>query len=223
MNQVIGWINENLGVTLTVTGVLGAAVGFFARNVASWFLETQKESRAAKADQKRAAIEFAHIVNEYRSHWIGQHFEDENAPPVEDHWVQWSGASFDPLISPEGRALHARLSSELRSEAFDLHELVRQKKELISQLSEYREEDLDFEGPIAVCEIALATDKLYRKVMQEAGLTVADLKYAFDSIQRRLSRAEKDKAEAAEANQRSWEQISAMRLEIEKRQAERKT
>jgi hypothetical protein len=82
---------------------------------------------------------------------------------------------------------------------------------------------LDFEGPIAVCEIALATDKLYRKVMQEAGLNVADLKYAFDSIQRRLRMAEKDKAEAVEANRRTWEQIRAMRLEVEKRQAERKT
>ena len=216
MSQLLEWVRENLGLSFTAAAVVSAVIGFFARNVASWVLERRKESRATRADQKRAAIEFAHIMDEYRSYWIAKHFDDESAPPVENHWVQWGGDRFDPLITAEHRALHARLSPTLQSEAFDLQKLVREKKELISQISEYRDDDLDFEGPIAVCEIALATDKLYRHVMQEAGLNAADHGYAFDSIRRRLKQAEKDKAEAEAAKKKAMDNL---RRHVEERKA----
>lgn len=160
MDHLLSWVRENLGVSFGAAAVISGVIGFFATNVAKWFFERRKENRATQAEQARAAIEFAHIVNEYRSYWIKAHFDDENAPPVRDHYIQWIGDPFDLLISAEARPLHARLSPRLRSEAFKLQQLVQEKRELIGSVAEYRDDDLNFEGPIAVCEIALATDSL---------------------------------------------------------------
>lgn len=208
MQQVWDWAKDNLGIVLTTTTIVGGIGGFVVKSLTTWLFDQLKESRQTKADQKRAATEFAHVVNEYRDHWIAKHFEDENAEPPRDHWVQWSGDPFDPLIATEHRALHARLSPALRAAAFALHDKVAKTKSFIASVSEFRDSDLDHEGPIAVSEIAIAADALYQAVMKEAGLPPAPQEYAFDSIRRRLAASEKEKKDSEEANRMAWMEIS---------------
>lgn len=208
MQEIWDWSKDNLGIVLTTTTVVGAIVGFVGKSLVSWLLDQLRESRQTKADQKRAATEFAHIVNEYRDYWIAKHFEDKNAEPPRDHWVQWSGDPFNPLIAPQHRALHARLSPALKAAAFALHDKVAKVKSFIASVSEYRDSDLDFEGPIAVSEIAIATDALYRAVMKEAGLPPASQEYAFESIRRRLAVSEQEKKDDAEASRTAWAELS---------------
>lgn len=208
MQQIWDWAKDNLGIVLTTTTVVGAIAGFIGKSLVAWLLDQLKESRQTKSDQKRAATEFAHIVNQYRDYWIAKHFEDENAEPVRDHWVQWSGDSFSPLIAPEHRPLHARLSPALKAAAFALHDKVAKAKSFIASVSEYRDSDLDFEGPITVSEIAIATDDLYRAVMKEADLPPAPQGYAFESIRRRLATSEKEKRDDEEANKAAWMSVT---------------
>lgn len=203
MEAIWLWIRDNLAWLVPSSAV----AAWLGKTAVSFVLDVLRERRAVRADQRKAATEFAHVADEYRRYWIKKHYDDLNAQPVEDHFVQWSGDSFDPLIRSECRVLHARLARPLKDQAFALDHRVKEAKEQIATLAEFREEDIDLEAPILVAEIAIAADQLYRVVMREAGLKPSQEYDSIGDIKRRLIGYRKEKERIEEINRKANEHL----------------
>jgi hypothetical protein len=202
------WV-ATLGTSLWFLLPVGAVLAWAAKTLAGLLLEILRERRKAKEDQRKAAIEFVHIVDEYRRYWVDKHHEDLNAQPDPDpqSMVEWSGDPFNPLLKSDNRALHVRLSPSLRAQAYALNHRVAEAKGLISSLSEYSDWMIDYEAPIIVCEIAIASDDLYNSVLREAVLKRPDEYDAISDIKSKLIRYRNDKEEALNKNRLSNERL----------------
>jgi hypothetical protein len=196
-------LTQGTGVWLLLVPI-GAGLAWVGRILVNLLLEVLREGRTAKADQKKAATEFVHIADEYRRYWQTKYYDDENQQPDPnpESFVEWSGDRFDPLLTSETRALHARLSPALRNQAFALDQKVKEAKGTIAVLAEYDEAQIDYDAPIIVCEIAIASDELYARALQEASLKRPVEYDAISDIKSKLTRYRKDKEEADKA--RSW-------------------
>lgn len=164
---------------------LGAILFGLWRLASTYGMERLREGRAAKADQKRAASEFVHVADEFRRYWAQRYYDDQNAEPDPNPTssVVWRPENFDPLLTPQRHPLYSRLSSPLRNQALAVDQQVKDAKEEIASLARYDENQIDYDGPIIVCEIAIAADALWESGLKEAGLkrpfgydTVGDFK-----------------------------------------------
>jgi len=148
-------------------------------------------------------------LEEYARYWVKTHFDDLNAQPDPTSFVQWSGAKFkSPLDSKEQMEVFGDLSATVRNAVFKLHTMARNRENYISSVAEYREDDLDHEGPIAVAEMVIAADETFRVAAREARLKDAMARgNSVDWIKSWLEKAKQDWAATQEQQRKSAEQM----------------
>lgn len=206
--EIWTWVSaqaENLWVLVPVTTILVMMLRF----ASTYVMELLRERRASKADQKKAASEFVYVADAFRRYWVKRYYSDQNQQPDPDpeSSVEWSGDDFDPLLTPERQPLFSRLSKPLRDRAYALDHMVREAKNNIATLSEFDEDQIDYDAPIHVCEIAIAADALWKAVLREMGLSPPAMYDAISDIQSGLDKSIAHKQKAADERQRFNEEF----------------
>lgn len=207
-HEILNWIvaqAESLWLLLPVT----ALVVMVLRFASTYWMERLREGRARKADQKKAASEFVYVADAFRRYWVKRYYADQNQQPDPDpeSSVVWSGDDFDPLLTPERQSLFSRLSKPLQNRAYALDHMVREAKENIATLAEFDEDQIDYDAPVHVCEIAIASDELWRAVLNEMGLSPPAMYDAISDIRSGLDKSRADKQKAADERQRFNEEF----------------
>lgn len=208
MEEAWAWLAVQ-GVSFWVWLPVGAVAAVLAKVSSSYALELLREHRSTKADQRKAASEFVYVADKFRRYWVRKFYDDQNQQPDPEPTssVEWAGDPFDPLLTPERHALYSRLSPALRNQAYSLDHRVREAKETISSHAEYDEDQIDYDAPILVCEIAIAADELYASVLHEAGLKRPDEYDAISDVKARLPGFQQAKADYAATRTRWTEEL----------------
>lgn len=212
--EFLAWLASQ-GASFWVWLPVTAIAGYVAKAATSYALELLRERRMTMAEQRRAASEFVYVADKFRRYWSRKFYDDQNhlPDPEPTSSVEWSGDPFDPLLTPERHALYSRLSPTLRNEAYALDHRVKEAKEMIEAFAEYDEDQIDYNAPVFVSEIAIASDQLYSSVLREAGLsrpeehdTISDVKGHLESFRKARDEYDAKRTRWSDAVLAQWQE-----------------